>query len=57
MPRAWAGLEMIPKIHAAGDALGNPLRLSGTPGQATTLPSHMNLSMASLQAPRSPTRL
>jgi transposase len=48
---------LSPKIHAAGDALGNPLRLSGTPGQATTLPSHMNLSMASLQAPRSPTRL
>ena len=35
---------LSPKIHAAGDALGNPLRLSGTPGQATTLPSHSRRS-------------
>ena len=34
MPRAWAGLGAgWYQNHAAGDALGNPIRLIGSPGQ------------------------
>ena len=50
--RSRGGLST--KIHAASDALGNPVRLIASPGQRNdTLPSHMNLSTASRSAPRS----
>ncbi|MCP1998526.1 hypothetical protein J2S34_000948 [Nitrobacter winogradskyi] len=38
--RSRGGLST--KIHAAGDALGLPVRLTQVQGNATTLPSRMN---------------
>ena len=44
------------KTHAAGDALGNPVRLIGSPGQRTDIAFAHELVEASLPASPSPTK-
>ena len=52
--RSRGGLST--KIHAAGDALGNPIRLIGGPAQENDITMRMSLSTASLPPLPSPIR-
>ena len=53
--RSRGGLST--KIHAAGDALGNPVRLMGSPGQRNDIAfAHALIEEIAAKVPPSPTR-